>query len=317
MTQPEKDLAYEILDVMIEAITAKPPSVDFPVRIDNSPRPKGMSLSSAGKGAKYLAHMHIGSKEKEGQPRYLLNMDMGSLAHDYIRWILNEYQHCELTDAERTVSLTVKGAEGSAPHTASGGQDIEPAICVKGHIDGFLTFETARLSRNKKVRILLDIKCVDMYTFNELDPRNPETNWWARSRKWNAGNYVFDANEAFENDDFKRAYLGQVAGYEKSLDEEGEEWDATAFILYNRNTSHFAVGIYDSSKTDGLVAGFTQKATQVHANPDPTLYEPCYPAEVGASPGIVCQYCDYLHECFDVKTKIFRGKPRFNILRIR
>lgn len=299
MTQAEKDLAYEILDVMVEAIVAKPPTVDFPVKIDNRPRPKGMSLSSAGKGARFLAHMHQGSPKKEGQPRYLLNMDMGTLAHDYVRWILDQYEHCTLEDAERTVSLVV-------------GDEV-----VSGHIDGFLTFQTARLSHNRKVKILLDIKCVDIYTFNELDPRNPETNWWAKSRKWAAGNYVFDANVAFNGDDFKKSYLGQVAGYETALEEDGEEWDATAFILYNRNTSHFAVGIYDSSKTRELVAEFKQKATQVHANPSPENYEPCFPAEVGASPYIVCQYCDYLHECFDIKTKVFRGKPRMNILRIR
>jgi len=303
MTQPEKDLAYEILDVMVEALQNKPDYVDFPVKVDNRPREKGMSLSSAGKAERFLAHMHIGSPKKEGQPRYLLNMDMGTLAHDYIRWILNEYEHCTLSDAERTVSITL-GAGGSAAR-------------VSGHIDGMLEFETAKLARNRKVKILLDIKCVDMYTFNSLDPRNPETNFWARARKWAAGNYVFDANETFENDNFKKSYLGQIAGYETALLEEGEEWDATAFILYNRNTSHFAVGIYDSAKTEELTNGFKYRAEGVLCDATPAKFEPCWPAEVGAEPHIVCQYCDYLHECFDIKTKIFRGKPRFNILRMR
>jgi hypothetical protein len=294
-----KELAYDILDVVIEAVMDKPMEAHFPVEINNSPRPPGISLSSAGKGNRFLAHMERGSQQKDGEPRYKFTMDMGTIAHDYIRQTINAYEYASITDEEREVALAIDGD-----------------AVVKGHIDGFLNFKR-NTSGVQNVRILLDIKCVPLFTFNELDPRNPEKNWWSRSRKWIAGNYVFNASEAFADDDFKKSYLEQIAGYEAALLEEGEVWDATAFLLYNRDSSHFAVGIYNSEETNRILGDAKERILQVMDNPTPADYEPCWPAAVGSEPHTVCRYCDYLYECFAIKTKVFRGKPRMNILEIR
>ncbi len=293
MTSSDKDLAYKILDVIMESFEVKPETMDFPVALDNSPRPIGLSLSSAGKEKRYLAHMLKGSPKKASQARYLAGLDMGSIAHDYIRVVVGAHPDVILSDAERTVKLEVHAENTYVP----------------GHIDGFIEFDDKR--------ILIDIKCVNLYTFNELDPRNPETNWWARSRKWAAGNYVFDAVDAFKDDNFKKTYIDQIACYEAGLMEEGEDWDATAFILYCRDTSHFAVGIFNPPDADKIVQNAIEKMQEVLDNPDPLGYDTCWEAAIGASPHIVCQYCPYVNECFDLATTVFRGKPRFNIKRIK
>ena len=300
MTDSDKDLAYKILDVIMESFEVKPETMDFPVALDNSPRPTGLSLSSAGKEKRYLAHMRKGSPEKASQARYLAGLDMGSIAHDYIRMIVGTHPDITLSDAERTVRLQLD----TVVDPPRGPEDSVP-----GHIDGFIEFDDKR--------ILIDIKCVNLYTFNELDPRNPETNWWARSRKWAAGNYVFDAVDAFKNDNFKKPYIDQIACYEAGLMAEGEEWDATAFILYCRDTSHFAVGIFNPPDANKIVQNAKEKMQEVLDNPDPLGYDTCWEAAVGASPHIVCQYCEYVDECFDLTTTVFRGKPRFQIKRIK
>ncbi|KKM60041.1 hypothetical protein LCGC14_1545780, partial [marine sediment metagenome] len=202
MTDSDKDLAYKILDVIMESFEVKPETMDFPVALDNSPRPTGLSLSSAGKEKRYLAHMLKGSPKKASQARYLAGLDMGSIAHDYIRMIVGAHPDVTLSDAERTVNLRIQAGEPTYDEYWAEGQEDY----VKGHIDGFIEFDDKR--------ILIDIKCVNLYTFNELDPRNPETNWWARSRKWAAGNYVFDAVDAFKDDNFKKPYIDQIACYE-------------------------------------------------------------------------------------------------------
>lgn len=297
MTAGEKDLGYRLLDTLMESLRDCPEVMEFPVELDDSPRKPGMSLSSAGKGTRFLAHMQVGSPKKEKQPRYSFGMKMGHVAHDLLRNVWGTHPAITVSDAERDVTVTI--------------QDGDPPVTVGGHIDGFVEFEG--------LKILIDIKCVNLYAFNELDPRNPETNWWARSRKWAAGNYVFDAIEMFSTDDFKKAYLDQIAGYEAGLHEAGETWDATAFVLYCRDTSHLAVGIYspEAEAFDAQLAIFSEKANAVLDNSDPFVYDTCWEAAVGSEPYKVCQYCDYLHECFDVKTQVFRGKPRMNILRIR
>jgi len=287
LTQSDTDFAYQILDIVLESFELKPEKVSFQVELDNTPRPPGLSLSSAGKAHRYLAHMVQGTDKKDGQARYLAGLDMGSIAHDYLRECIFAHPDVTLTDAEREVTLAG----------------------TNGHIDGFITFDG--------LRVLLDIKCVNLYTFNSLDPRNPHDNWYKRTRSWAAGNFVFDAVEAFQNDDFKKDYIAQVACYEAALSAEGEEWDATAFILYCRDTSHIAVGLFHPANWQEIVDGTQEKIATVLDNPDPFEYDTCWDAVVGASPHIVCQYCPYLNECFDIKTTVYRGKPRHQILSIR
>jgi hypothetical protein len=293
MNQADKDLGYQILDVLLEAMEGRPLVMDVHSRLDNSPRPPGMSLSSAGKGTRQLAWMSRGVPGKPASARYMTTMDMGSLAHDYLRQAINNHEECSFTDEERTVNLQV--GDGT----------------VSGHIDGFFLF--------KDLKILLDIKCVNLYTFNDLDPRNPETNWWARAKKWNAGNYVFDAIPTFSGDIFKNDYIAQIACYEQALADEGESWDATAFLLYCRDTGHIAVGIFnpDEAAQDKIVEDSRRKMQKVLDNDDPFVYDTCWEAAVGAEPHKVCQYCRYRDECFEIKTTVFRGKPRHQIKRIK
>lgn len=302
MTQQDTDLAYEILDMVLESFEVKPEKVLFQTEIDNTPRPPGLSLSSSGKSERYLAHMLSGTDKKDSQPRYMAGMDMGSLAHDYIRWCLEQHPDVEMSDAEREVELLV------GPFNVAEG---DPGHGVRGHIDGFIKFGDKR--------ILLDIKCVNLYTFNDLDPRNPHDNWFKRTRTWAAGNYVFDAVEAFAHDMFKKDYIAQVACYEAALADEGEKWDATAFILYCRDTSHIGVGIFNPGEDEWeeIVGQARKRMAKVLDNPDPFEYDTCWDAAEGAEPHKVCQYCPYVEECFKLKTRVYRGKPRMQILEIR
>ncbi|KKK89221.1 hypothetical protein LCGC14_2735310, partial [marine sediment metagenome] len=87
--------------------------------------------------------------------------------------------------------------------------------------------------------------------------------------------------------------------------------------LYCRDTSHFAVGIFNPPDADKIVQNAKEKMQEVLDNPDPLGYDTCWEAAVGTSPHIVCQYCPYVDECFDLTTTVFRGKPRFQIKRIK
>jgi hypothetical protein len=234
--------------------------------------------------------MEKGVQQKETQPRYAANLDMGNIAHDYLRYLINCHPEAEIVDAEREVAMRVA------------------AVDVKGHIDGFLKFDG--------MKILLDIKCVPLYTFNSLDPRNTETNPWAKARKWSAGNYVFDAVEAFKGDMFRQSYIGQIGCYEEGLAEEGEKWDATVFLLYARDTSHFAVGIFNPKNWDEIVDECKENM-KLALDTDPLHLDLCHDAAVGAELHKACQYCGYQDHCFDIYTRVFRGRPRMQIKRIR
>jgi hypothetical protein len=301
VNQGQKDLGYKILDLLVSSIKSKPEAMEFQVSLDNRPRPPGMSLSSAGREERYLAWVDKGVPQRESQPRYMANLDVGTIAHDYIRYLIKHHPDAEITDIEREVTLDI---------------DVEPVdgplnddrIQVKGHIDGFLHFDG--------LKVLIDIKCVPLYSFNSLDPRNTETNPWAKARKWSAGNYVFDAVEAFQHDIFKTYYIGQVACYEEALAQEGEKWDATAFILYSRDTSHLAVGIFDPEDWDKIVDDCVASMKLVRETRDPLVFDPCHEAAVEAEPHKVCQYCGYQDYCFDIYTRVFRGRPRMQIKRI-
>jgi hypothetical protein len=290
-----KDIAYPILDRILEAFEIKPDILEINTVIDNSPRPDKISLSMAGKGARYLAMAVSGAPKKDIPARSRANMDMGTIAHDYIRAVLASHPEIEVEDGERTVTLKTEDGKHE----------------INGHIDGFMKVDGQR--------ILFDIKCVDHYSFNDLDPRNTYDNWWTRTRKWSAGNYVFEGVEAFTEEMFKREYLYQLAGYEEALASADEKWDLTVFILYNRNTSHLAVGLFqpDTDQWDALVGEAGKNMFSALSDPDPYNHDTCHPAAVGAAPHMVCQYCPYTEECFTMDVQVFRGKPQMKIKEIK
>jgi len=299
------DLAQEVLEICLDALKNKPDEIPMQVTLRNR-RDNDITLSSSGKGARYLAHVLAGTEYDESPARTQMKFDVGHLTHDYLREVLR------LRGEEKGYKLT---------HIEEPVRSYVPPLdeYYVGHIDGVLWIDD--------VPYLLDIKMADHYSYVTDDPRNPdedpktgkERSWWQKAHLWRSGLYTFDAIAAWADDPFKRNNLYQIASYEDGLRHGGVNVAGTVFVYVNRNMCHLAVGYYEPTDNQ-WESWMDERDVNIQAATEadkPEDLETCWPAEVGSAPHIVCQYCQYSESCYDLDVSTYKGKPRMKIRRIK
>lgn len=300
-----EDLAQEVLEICLDALKNKPEEIPLEITLRDR-KDDDITLSSSGKGARYLAHVLAGTDFDPSPARTQMKFDIGDLIHEYLREVLilrGENQGYRITHMEEPVRSHVPSLEKD----------------YVGHIDGILWLDDSPY--------LLDIKVTDHYSYVTDDPRNPdvddkgkERTWWQKAHLWRSGLYTFDAVAAWADDAFKRNNLYQLASYEDAvLNDLGIELEGTVFVYVNRNMCHLAVGYYvptDSQWESWLDERDENIEAAVKAE-KPEDLDTCWPAEVGAAPHIVCQYCRYSESCYDLDVTTYKGKPRMKIRSIK
>lgn len=252
-----------------------------------------LRLSASGKGARYHAHTLAGTPGDSVNARSRIKMDIGHMMHDYLRDVLAHSKAWTVFAREKTVTVEING------------------VPVEGHLDLILR------DNDSGQLYLVDIKTTDHFGYVQLDPRNPHDNWWARAHRWTSGDFVFNAYWTFLDSKFKHEYNAQIESYKQGLENEGIHVDEVLFVVLNRNTAHIAVGLYEPEDGEAIRQARDQRVADAMAADRPEDLDLCYPAKVGSKPDVQCEYCKYTSACFDLKTRIYKGKPQNSILKIK